>query len=281
MIRELNIDNVVNFLNQLDYSILDVKRNNTAKYIKTLVHYFLGDNYEVEQVEIESNGFFGTYIKLNESKVDRIIHDTSLIEFISLYPHILIKLLKSGELRINIKEFATIYEFLVINRGEIKKHPSLITDGYRMLKYIINATIGTLFGSHYNHNKPHYKSFLNINDAELITTHTLQVFSELMKDTDNILYIDCDSIYLKTVTDDVINKLNGIGLPYEIINDVSVIFYQLKMYVSLVEGRIEIRGLQDKQLKRKFLDVVEQLKIINRFKKVKKIKKKIENYVIY
>jgi hypothetical protein len=275
MVRKLNIDNVVNFLNQLDYSILDVKQNNTSKYAKTLVHYFLGDDYEVDYIEIKRNDFTGTYIKLNENKVGKILHNVSLIEFTSLYPHVLIKLLKSGELKINIKEFATIYEFLVTNRFEIKQHPSLITDGYRMLKYIINSTISILFGSHYNHHKP----FLYINNVELITTHTEQIFSELMKDTDNILYIDCDSIYLQNVTYSVTNKIDKLGLPYDIINDISIYFHQLKRYIALIDGRLVVKGLTDKRLKGTFSEIVEQLNILNRYKKVKKLIKKVNEYV--
>jgi len=280
MIRELNINNVVDFLNHLDCSILNTSKNNTDKYVKTLVHYFLGDNYEKEYVKIESgnNYIFGTYIKLNENEVDKIIHNSSLIEFTSLYPHILIKLLKSGELKINIKEFPTIYEFLVTNRFEIKKHSSLITDGYRMLTYIINVTSSILFSSHYNHMQTWYKEFLYVNNAKLITTYTKKIFSEIMEDTDNTLYIDCDSIYLKTVTNDVINKLDKLGLPYEVINDVSVYFYRLKRYISLIDGKIKTIGFINR-LEKKFTKVINQMKILNRYKKVIKIKKKIEKYV--
>lgn len=285
MKKELNIDNVVNFINLQDTFYLEQKQYKTTEVnnlLKGLLDYFY-DDYESKDIEIPKYKITGTFIQLNNKIREKMLNNVSRIDFISLYPYVLLKLLKEGKLKINIEEFVPIYDFILTNRFIIQQHPLLREDGFRMLKYIINVTIGILLGAGYKFNK-NLTSFLYVDNIKLVTKYTLNTFGKLMEDKDNIYYIDTDVIYLKSVTDEVIKEIDKLGVPYEIKNDIIVVFYKIKRYISLINGEISTKGLQDRLLKDRLLkdrfnDVIDTMKILSRNKKIKKLIKKVNKYV--
>lgn len=239
MIRELNIDNIVEFLNKQDpYT----NRTNGfpnmvlySSYSIGIVKYFYGDDYTLVDFKNLTN-FKGSYCALKNDYIRKELYDTKRIQFVSLYPYITIKLFKEGKIKFNVKEYVNIYEYLVYNKHILKSNSNLSENG----KTILNIIINLLFGVSTIYN---IKKSCIIDYPNLVPDYLYEFLEKSFNKYDEIIYIDTDQIHLKELSIDFIKELDEFELPYEITTDINSMFLNKKRYVSQINGEIKLHGL--------------------------------------
>ncbi len=171
-------------------------------------------NTDLSNLNVNEENFSYTFKPLIIRKYERekiLEYKESIhsIEFDSLYPNILLKLSKLGVITFNDLDFKEVIIHLIENKNYYKtKNANL----YKLVKILINYTYTALVTK---------KSdvFYNVTNFNLIATHTSSIFDTLIQDTNCVISIYIDTIYVKKYEE---NKklINGIlkklELPYEI-----------------------------------------------------------------
>ena len=244
----LTIDNIVYLLNQENYTVEQLttlsvdnpnrfKLSDYNKFAKKLLDYFFTD-YVTIKMSYDGPEYFGAPILLNERIKLKWLENFSSIEFNSLYPNIIVKLWEKGELKFNIYEFGIIFKFIVQNYKTIKKNPNLTDVSRLLIKYFINFTFGATVNRFDT-------SFIYLNSHDKIVSYTKETFEHLMEqNTNNIFYIDTDTIYLDYITPEVLSNVKSLGVPYSIETNLNGMFLEKKRYQIQKNGDLKIRGLQ-------------------------------------
>jgi len=267
---ELTIDNMVNFLNQQNYTTsqltstiyADPNRFRLGDFIKVskvLLDHFFTD-YKEEDFDLPPNYYQGSVILINEKMKLKWMKDISYIEFTSLYPNIIIKLnklWKENKLKFSVFEFGIIYTFLVENRKLISINPNIKEESKLLCKVMINYLYGASSGQHKFPTR-----ISNVDSIPHYTRETLESLFEIHKD--NIAYIDTDQIFLDFVSPEILdNYIKPLGLPYTIKHNIDCMFIEKKKYLMDELGTLKVRGIVEWRSKYK----AEKL----RFKKINKI----------
>jgi hypothetical protein len=293
-IREINIDNMVEFLNSRDYTIPHLTNNswqNSNRFglkdyenlINDLILYFF-DSYKMNKLDRNlTERYYGAPVNINETKRDKILRGVSELSFISMYPNIIVNLCDKKEILFSINEYAEIYKFIVLNHNEIEKHPKSKEENKYILRIIknylymsSNTPISKIYVTNINYIIEYYKDIMNY----LSTTYN------------DIIYTDTDVIYFEySFTDKLKEIVNTLNIPYEIKNDVNMYIFAKKKYIYEINGEIKVKGLEHPNTirkRRRGLKISDQTKkvdeIVNKFeqesryKKIQKLKEKMLKY---
>lgn len=271
--NELTIDNMINILNQQNYTSEQLNKHNPndpnrfkssdfLKVSKNLLDFFFTD-YKEEDFDSPPDYYQGALVLINEKMKLRWMKDISYIEFTSLYPNIIIKLWKENKLKFSVFEFGIIYTFLVENRKLSLKNPNIKEESKLLWKWMINYLYGASSNQH--------KFFIRVSNIELVSDYTRKTFQKLFeKHTDNVAYLDIDLIFLDYVSPEIIdNYINPLGLPYTITHNIDCMFIEKKRYMIDEFRTLKVRGMSEWRSKYKF----EKLRI----KKINKIVNIIRN----
>lgn len=284
-IREINIDNIVEFLNSQDYTMeklnayrigyihnyFNIKDFHDSSY--NLISYFF-DGYT--EIKSEKNiSAIGSRVRLNESKKDKILRGFNQLTFLSMYPNIIIKLYEQGEIVFSIEEYATLYKFIVNNKDDIINHFNISKESQYLLRGMINYLYGS---SSIQHTK------IYVSNIDKVVDYYRTIYKSLYEEIEGIIYIEVDIIYFEdNVTDKVVEYLKILNIPYEIKKDINGYFIQKKKYMKEVDGEIKVYGFRYPRKSfsgkhnnpyEKICESIDILKRELRFKKIKKLKDK-------
>lgn len=274
MKKELNIDNVVEFLNSYgDCGIVQMQKDTLRKVDKlamTILEYFY-----IHQTAISitnNNLILGSVIKLNDNYKDKLLYNVHKITFNKMYPNIISNLYEQGDIEFSIKEYGELYSFLVKNYTNIKTHNDMVEYSKQSLNWLLN----TIFGLSVNNEYQGRKSFLLYHsNPNNVTEYSKETFNYIFEMFDNIVYIDTDTIYYVGDNSNFIGFLNLLYLPYTIDYDCNVWFFKLKKYIEEHNGVIKTHGIH-KSKNNTYpytTNVLENFKKIVRLKKVKSLLK--------
>lgn len=158
---------------------------------------------DIEKEQLLKYGY-GGYLYINESYRGHIIDDIKILNFESMYPHIMILLYEEGIIEGITKnkvkvlsniEVETIKNYL-LNKIEVKEEN--ISEYYK-LKYYVNTLYGKLLSE---------KSVI----CFLIKKYLELIYNDLLSDNNNIIYIDTDMIMSRNEFDPT--KLMSCFIPY-------------------------------------------------------------------
>lgn len=248
--NELTIDNMINLLNQQNYTIEQLNNHNpndpnrfTIRHFNNvameMVNYFFENYTNVEIKSLDSERFLGSYTDINDKMKLKWMKDISYIEFESLYPNIIIKLWKENKLNFSVYEFGLIYTFLVKNYKKAKNQ-NIKNESILLWKIMINFLYGVS-------NNIYRKNQIVIDNVDLIPNYTRETFQNLFQNhSDNVAYIDTDQIYLDYISPEIINNyIKPLGLPYVIKHNIDCMFIEKKRYIMDEFGTLKVRGIQE------------------------------------
>ena len=261
---ELNIDNVIDILNSESNPIYDFLISNGHnvfiynKVIKIFLDYFFDDEYSVDSTIHNEEKLFGATVLLNENMIEYYMQDITRLQFISMYPNIMIKLWEDGKLNFNINEFPIIFRFLVQNCNVIKNNSKLEMQGYRLLKFLINYTFRATMIKN---------SIIQVDNINKVIKYYRDNLVNLFNDyPKNVIYIDTDIIYFDFLDNSILNKyIKPLGIPYEINNDFDGLFSKKKKYLTFKNTKIT-RGY--KIYDSKFKKDKERMKKLNKINNI-------------
>lgn len=247
--NELTIDNMINLLNQQNYTVNQLTTNNMSDTDRfklqdfnnvaiTMINYFF-DSYTNIDIKPLNDVFLGTYIDINDKMKSKWMKDISYIEFESLYPNVIIKLWKENKLNFSVYEFGLIYTFLVKNYKKAKNQ-NIKNESILLWKIMINFLYGVS-------NNIYRKNQIVIDNVDLIPNYTRETFQNLFQNhSDNVAYIDTDQIYLDYISPEIINNyIKPLGLPYIIKHNIDCMFIEKKRYIMDEFGTLKVRGIQE------------------------------------
>jgi hypothetical protein len=143
---------------------------------------------------------------------------------------------------------------------------------------IVNLLINFMYGFIGN-----FKNITSdIEDRNKLTDYTRSCFNSLKGDT-NVIYVDIDTIHIKEITDELVEKLDKLNLKYEI-NDIKAAhFIRFMKYATIsVNDGIKIRGFEynPKRKRRKttngYSKIISRLKAQERIIKIDRIRKRFK-----
>jgi hypothetical protein len=276
-IREINVDNVISFLNSNDYSLEYLSNSfrrtinsfGSRDYVNFLYRFvdFFYDNRTEFEFE-PPDKYIGTPVFINEIKTQKILKYLNKLTFNRMYPVIINKLYKAGEVDFNIIELGQIYSFVADNYISIRTHKDITKESSILLKIFINY----LFGMSHNTFKT-----MGINNIHKVIDYYRNTVEELSK-IDGVIYVDCDTIYFEELyKDDVLKIVDVLDIPYEIEDVIASFFIQKKKYISIENNDVIVRGLNTNRIKRNsynqiFYDVIEKFKNELLKQKINKLK---------
>lgn len=287
-IREINVDNVVEFLNTQKYSLEYMmgmsftysKRFNLTdyqKFIDELVRYFFSG---VTYVDLPRRmDFLGSPMIHKEEIVNKIFKNVNELSFIHMYPNIIINLYNKGEVEFNVVELPDIYTFVVKNKNEIQNHPNIKEESKKLTNLIINY----LFGSSFNQ-----KTKIYITEIDKVIEYYRGVYEKIF-DINGFLYANLDELYFEdSVKEQVLDYVNKLDIPYEIKECSNFCYFDRRRFVRVVDGDIKVMGYdypgKPNFRKRKDTEQYKYVKkVVNKFEielrqdKIKKLKQKIYN----
>lgn len=141
---------------------------------------------------------------LEDNHKEILYRDLTLIDFNSLYPHIITQLYNEGLIPESEEKYIKKIKFLLENRLSIKKNDP---DEYYELRKFTNAYWGNILRRYHPKN------------AQYVTDYLYNFYLDLIGDNpDNIVYADCDMIFINNVNDNIINKVKALDIPYNTSN---------------------------------------------------------------
>ena len=241
-IREINVDNIVEFLNSRNYSSAYLTnmtysypgRFNLKDYenlIDELIrHFFDGITYITGEQFTE---YIGGPICENKSTMGKVLRNVNELTFISMYSNIIINLYDRGEIDFSVKELPELYKFIVRNQNDIKKHPNAKEE----CTYLVNLIKNYLYGSSTNKNSKIY-----ITDIDKVVKYYKDIY-KLLPEIDGFIFADVDQLYFEDfATEQIESIIKELDIPYEIKGGVSFCYFNTRRYVSVVDGNIKVRG---------------------------------------
>jgi hypothetical protein len=260
--NELTVPAVIELLNQEKYSLEQLKNCAPRKdelngfklddwnsVITRLLDYFF-EPYKIKKVK-EDFGYFGGSVLLDPRNTGYWFKDLYQITFNLLYPSVISLLNDKGKIKFNIEEFGVLYKFLVKNHKSIKNSSELTEEGKFLFKVIINYTYGACT-NYFGRGK------IKAENIDIVPTYTKEIFELLFKENPkNILYIDTDVIYLRTLTVDILEKLDSLKVNYDVKGHIQAFFIMKKKYILVEDGVIKLKGI--KTITSKTLDPIWQM----------------------
>jgi len=242
-IREINVDNIVEFLNSKDYTIdyltnrlstFGAYRFNLKDYrllVNDLVRYFFSDvTYTSHERTID---YVGAPICENKDNLDKVVRNANELTFLSMYPNIILNLYDRGEVEFNIVEFPELYRFFVNNQNEIERHP----ESKKENKWLVRLMKNYLYGSSANKLTKVY-----VTNIDKVVEYYKETYGQLT-DIEGFLYADVDILYFEnSAKDKILEIANSLDIPYEVKEDISFCYFNTRRYVSVVDGKIKVRG---------------------------------------
>ena len=282
-IREINADNMVEFLNsrgctEMDFNVLPYVQRPGAKFFRentmALINFFF-DEYTEIFFEKKRGTYQGTPMFLREEIIQKPLRNLNQLSFYSFYPYIILKLCEEGEAEFSIKEYAEIYSFMVKELVEIEKHPN-ITDGS---KYLLRFMKNYLYAAS---NIENHIIKLGVSNIDKVIHYYKDTLTELFDTFPNVVYVDCDMIFYQPDDEyDVEEFIKIIDIPYGIKEDINAFFLAKKKYIVDIDGEIIVKGPGDprrvgyKPPPRKFQAVETGLRLLEDMQMTRKLKKLI------
>lgn len=272
--KELNIDNIVEFFNSLDYDVTYFDRVGSnpnrfglidyRKVTMSIVEYFF-DSYTYIK-DISKGGWFIAPSFLNKNKTNKFIKNVSRINFKLMYPNIIVNLVESGDLKFNVVEYTDIYKFMVRNIDLIINHPKTKESTPFVLRSIINM----LF--HCSVNK--HGGLIIIDNVNKVKDYYCGNHTSLSL-IDNVISTNIDELYFlddgkKTVE----NKIKNLGLPYSIEDDNIIYYFGKGRYVLSDSESIRYsrsRFIESVSFQPEVQQIMDEMKHILRGHKVDKL----------
>lgn len=194
MISEIHKEELIEYRNKF-LSLIDIEKNQLLKY------------------------GYGGYLHINESYNGHIIDDIKILNFESMYPHIMLLLYEEGIIegvtKSKVKVLSDIeieqIKKCLINKNEIKEEN---LSEYYKLKYYVNTLYGKLLSE-------------NSVICFLIKKYLELIYNDLSSD-DNIIYIDTDMIISKNEFDP--KKSMHCYIPYSS-EDIYIAFIDKRRYI--------------------------------------------------
>jgi len=244
-IREINVDNIVEFLNSNEYP-LDYLTNRTwgpgsysfkmrdySNVIDKIVKFFFSDitySNEPRNIPPPYQGSPGCH---KEEIVGKVYRNINELSFLSMYSYIILNLYDKGETEFSIAELPIIYRFIIENQNEIEKHPDIKKES----KILIRLMKNYLYGS--TNNK---YSKIYITNVTKVIDYYREAYDDLIK-IDGFLFFDVDQLFFEdSAKDQVLECVNKLNIPYEINPCSNFCYFNKRRYVSMVDGEIRIRG---------------------------------------
>lgn len=196
---------------------------NYNECVKFLLNYFFTGEI-LSSFYINRDNIKGGYFYSNLKFVNKFVKNCDVIEFTSLYPNIISKLQKSGDIEFSNKNFGVLYSFIVDNYIELKQNLNISKKEF--LKRFINFTFGAMCNN---------SSIVNAKNIEIVPVYTKKIFDDIKEDKNNIIRIDVDVIYLKTISIDILKKLSELNLDYTSKNE-SIIFLDYRRIIVTDEN---------------------------------------------
>lgn len=266
MKKELTVENVINCINEQDVYITP-NSNYYNETMVSIVDYFYNNSTNV--VISKTPPSFGGYVNISDENLSKEYFNINKITFNLFYPSIIVDLYKNNKIIFNITEFGEIYTFLYNNYKTIKLDKNLSENGNTVFNYIIYGLYGI------SCNKFNNYGFDNTNLLSEVTYNINKHIFETFKD--DVIYIDTDIIYLKTINIELYKFLKTLPLKYEIENDINFCIFRKKCYISEESSIIYTHGISKNPARynsyQKELDNFKnKLIILKRKKKIEKIK---------
>jgi len=159
-----------------------------------MVKKFLEQALKVSDIKDRANCW------LEDNHKEILYRDLTLIDFNSLYPHIITQLYNKGLIPESEEKYINKIKFLLENRLEIKENDP---DEYYELRKFTNAYWGNLLRRYHPKN------------AQYVTDYLYNFYLDLIGDNpDNIVYADCDMIFINNINDNILNKIKALDIPY-------------------------------------------------------------------
>ena len=288
--KEINVDNVVEFLNSYDYtdSQLTASWNNPKRFrlrdyervTEDMVNHFFDTYTKVDLEKYPVSEYNPKFILLHNSPslicdrvIDKLVKDISKIEFTSFYPNIILKLYEMGEVKFNVEEYHELYKFMVDNQQEIEKHKDSVKVTKSLLRTIKNML--------YLASGQIDNDVIKIDRVDKVIGYYSDVYLKLFSENINIVHIDVDDIYYQKMNDDKIEEsIKELDLPYTITDDLSGYFFAKKKYIIDDGHGLTCRGVNIKDTGRlrknskqeKIKNIYNKMNINLRKRKIEKIK---------
>ena len=271
--NEINIDSVIHLLN-LESLPEDLSKTafmvgngtNQIRYnkvIKTFLNYFFDSLYSIDSTIHNKDQRLRGVCLINEKMANSYMRDIVRVEFVSMYPNIMVKLWEDKQMKFNSDEFPILLKFLVRNKEVIRRNPKLERKSLPLLNFLINYTFMASMNK---------ESLIQVDDANLVIGYYQNRLTDLFNSyPDQVIYIDTDVIYFDFLDNNILNKsIKQFGIPYKIDYDLNGIFFQKKKYITTQITGNWVTGFTPYHSK--FLDEKEKMK---RAKKIKTIKNKL------
>ena len=275
--RELNLDNMAEFLNTQEFRIDMFGSGSLSreyKRIGKLMIDFFYDEHTIKCIENNRKNQVGSSMYLNDKYVNVEFYKITLIDFEYLYPSITVKLYEENKIYFSVEEFGYLYTFLLKNKYKLYNHPNITEECKRGIRYMLFGLYGC----------SQVNGYICVSDIDLVTaTHKEFVDNLYLGYNDDIIYLDIDIIYLKNRNPDIMKLIVDYGIPFEE-DDVSGIFFQKKRYFSERSGVQKYHGLDINRNRTRLQDFYDSidvfkynLKIYQRREKLTKLKQKIKD----
>ena len=238
MENKLTINSIIELLIKID----TLKPNNDFNSLKNSYYNYMLNFYydDIRTInDIKNTTSSGGYIYVNEDNSLNWLHDVKKIEFNSLYPLTIVKLLKENKIKINIEELGLLYIFLVENKDEIIKKikPHNNKNIYRLYKYLINSFYGLIIS-----NDKYY-----VDKPKLITHYLSDFYNNLINNyKDDIIYIDVDMFIIKKYNNDIMNQMKFLDIPFDIVDVKKLYIINKKRYAMFSEDGVNVKNVNGK-----------------------------------
>jgi hypothetical protein len=187
--------------------------------------FYRDKKLQYNQKELSNTYWNHGNVYLNDSYKEKICTNVKMLEFNSMYPTLLIRLIDNDIIKLKNKKNYTVFKFLFTNRIKFKQN----IESYYIVKYFINFYYGVISHDSYIcenfENFEIYKHLLYINIKNKLKNDLIYL------DTDEFFYIDNNYTF-------------EFGIPYEIKSVNSFIPFQKKKYIYYESNQIYFRGFK-------------------------------------
>lgn len=217
-------------LKKIDIKELYIKLDDSVSIPK--LKFFRDKKLQYNQKELLNTSWKHGNIYLNENYKEKVCTNIKMIEFNSMYPMLLMKLIDNDIITLNDKKYYTIFKFFLINRIKFKQN----LQSNFLSKSFINFFYGILsYESACVSEQNKRIDCINFKNFE-IYKHLLylSIKNQLQN---NLIYLDTDQFYY---IDD--NYTFNFDIPYEIENIDEFILFGKKKFIKIINKNTYYEG---------------------------------------